>query len=215
MPEKTSSRHRVFDLFAPFYDLGIWLAALLVGGEKGLRAPVVEAAGPLENKRVLELFAGTASLSVMAAGKGARATAVDLSPGMLRVAGEKARKAGVGLGRIVADAAELPIGSGLMDTVIASLGLHETAQPGVPGIMVEAARVLRPGGRLVIFDFHRAGGRAGWVQKLFFTFFEDESAWAWLSTDVQTLLREAGLTAFNRTYSFSGAFQLITVRKRG
>jgi ubiquinone/menaquinone biosynthesis C-methylase UbiE len=197
------------------YDLGIWLLALLVGGEKRFRMRVIDEAGPLEGAKVLEIFSGTATLSLMATDRGANVTAIDISAGMLRVAGEKARKAGHGVGLVRGEAIRLPFKSGSFDTVMVSLGLHEAAARDVPVIAAEAHRVLKDSGRLVIFDFHRAEGRTGAVQKVFFSFFEDEDAWTWLATDVQTLLREAGFSEFRRKFLNRGVFQLITVEKRG
>ena len=210
------------------YDLGVWLAALPLGGEEGLRAPVLREleagrgvsrerragiARPLDGRRVLEIFAGTGTLSIGAASLGARAIAVDVTAGMLRVASEKARRAGVGVGFAMADAKSLPFPDGAFDSVVVSLGLHETEGPLIPFIIKEAARVLRGGGRFVIFDFHRARGGAGFLQALFFAFFEGETARAWVGTDIQKALMDAGFRDFRRSFLKRGVFQLISVQK--
>lgn len=210
------------------YDLGVWFAALLLGGEESLRGPVLreleagrggtrerraDNARPLEGKKVLEIFAGTATLSIEAASLGAKAVAVDVTAGMLRVAAEKARRAGVGVEFARADASCLPFADGAFDRVMVSLGLHETEGPLIPLIIKEAARVLREGGRFVIFDFYKAEGGTGLLQAFFFAFFEGETARAWVRTDIQKALMDAGFRGFKRSFLKRGVFQLISVQK--
>ncbi|MBI5643802.1 MAG: class I SAM-dependent methyltransferase [Deltaproteobacteria bacterium] len=206
------SHYLLYDWLAPLYDLGIWLLALLAGGEGRLRAPVLKG---LEGKgeRVLEIFAGTATLGLAAAQKGARVTAVDITGGMLRVAKEKAVRSGLDVAFVRADAALLPFKDGAFDRVIVSLGLHETPAGNVPLIFKEAARVLADGGRFSIFDFYKAEGVTAALQSLFFTFFEGETAKAWVRLDLQRLLSDAGFKSFRRSFLADKAFQFITVEK--
>ncbi len=218
----------MYDWLAPLYDLGVWLAALLLGGEESLRGPVLreleagrgvarerraDIARPLEGRRVLEIFAGTGTLSIGAASLGAKAVAVDVTAGMLRVASEKARMAGVSVEFARADATGLPFLDGAFDGVVVSLGLHETEGAMIPVVIKEAARVLREGGRFVIFDFHKAEGGAGLLQAFFFAFFEGETARAWVRTDIQKALMDAGYAHFRRAFLKRGVFQLISVQK--
>lgn len=151
MPHKTHPAHYLlYDWFAPLYDLGVWFIALFVGGEEGLRGPVLrelasngagdrrsEKARPLEGKRVLEIFAGTGTLSISAASLGASAVAVDVTAGMLRVAAAKAKGAGVSVEFTRADASRLPFVDGVFDRVMVSLGLHETEGPIIDLIIRE------------------------------------------------------------------------------
>ncbi|MBI5970661.1 MAG: methyltransferase domain-containing protein [Deltaproteobacteria bacterium] len=204
---------RNFDFSAPLYDLGLWFLMLPFGGEENLRKAVIEAAMPLKGLSVLELCAGTASLSFMAAKEGAKVTALDVSSGMLRVAREKAGRLGLSTRLVRGDVLRLPFPDNAFDMAIVSLGLHEVEQTGVPLILREVHRVLKTGSRFVIFDFHKAAGWAGFLQSLFFTFGEGETGRTWLKTDVQTLLREAGFKDFRRSFMLKGAAQLISVSK--
>ncbi|MBE7415210.1 MAG: hypothetical protein HS130_08255 [Deltaproteobacteria bacterium] len=43
------------------------------------------------------------------------------------------------------------------------MGLHEARPEALKGILFEARRVLKAGGRLAILDFHRAEGAAGFA----------------------------------------------------
>jgi SAM-dependent methyltransferase len=79
---------------------------------------------------------------------GLRYVAADLSPSMLRRA--RKRAAARGLARvevIAADAAALPLPADAADLFFSFWGLHCFEDPGAA--LVEAARVLKPGGRLV------------------------------------------------------------------
>ncbi len=203
-----------FDPFAPVYDLGFFMIAYFAGGERTLRQALLKLAGPLKERRVLELFAGTATLSLQASEKGAKVTAVDLSAGMLGVAKEKVKKSGCAVNLIQADASLLPIEGELFDTAIISLGLHEIASREVKRVLAEVCRVLKKEGRLVILDFHKAGKGRAFYQKLFFTFTEPDTIWEWLDLDIQTLLRESGFGAFKRTFTKHATLQYISVRKR-
>ena len=216
MSQKNRVQHPVlYDWFAPLYDLGVWLTALPFGGEASIREKVIEKAMPLEGKKTLEIFSGTATLSCLAAGRGASATAVDITGGMLRAARFKAKKSGLALALARADASELPFVGDVFDRVFVSMGLHETEESKVPEVLKESYRVLKRTGKLVIFDFSAAEGRsARAVQSVFFTFLEGETARRWVETDLQTLLSRAGFKDFKREFFHSRAFQLLSVVKK-
>jgi SAM-dependent methyltransferase len=58
---------------------------------------------------------------------------------------------------ITADMRALPLASGSVDVVVSSLAIHNIPDgPGRIRAVGEAARVLRPGGRLVVADFRHA-----------------------------------------------------------
>ncbi len=212
--QKPSAHHRIlFDWFAPLYDLGMWALGLFLGGEERMRQKVLSALGPIEGSLVLELFCGTGTLAIMAGREGAIPFGLDISRAMLLVAAEKAGREGVNALFIRGDSKELPFSSGSFDRVIVSLGLHEVEPGVVEEALKEIVRILKPGGRLVIFDFHRAGGFAGLVQKLLFLIFEGESVWSWLTTDLQALLKEKGFRDFRRSFIAKGMLQIVTVEK--
>lgn len=203
----------LYDWLAPLYDLGVWLVSLPFGGESRLRERLLDEADIREGARVLEIFSGTATLSVMAAKRGAKATALDVTGGMLKVAREKARGSGVKMGFVRADASVLPFIDASFDRVIASMGLHEAGAGSVREILSEAKRVLKPGGGLAIMDFHRAEGAAGKAESLFFTFFEGETARDWVGTDIQSLLSGLGFKDFRRSFFLERSLQILTAKK--
>ncbi|MEA3049808.1 MAG: hypothetical protein QOG84_1644 [Sphingomonadales bacterium] len=92
--------------------------------------------------RMLELFAPAAD----------HALGVDRSPEMLRLARAKLGQAGLAAAELrQGDMYTLPLPSGSADTVIIHQVLHYAQQPA--GAVAEAARLLVPGGRLLIVDF--------------------------------------------------------------
>ena len=80
-----------------------------------------------------------------------RAVACDFSLGMLRAGRNQKRRRRM---RFVAgDATRLPFTDGAFDAVTISFGLRNVVD--VPAALREMARVVRPGGRLVICEFSR------------------------------------------------------------
>lgn len=85
------------------------------------------------------------------------AIGVDASEAMLRHA---AQKSGLG-GRLAAgDAALLPIRDGTADLVLCTLTLGHVRRP--EDALLEFARILQPGGQLVMSDFHPDAIQGGW-----------------------------------------------------
>jgi len=104
---------------------------------------------------VLDLGCGTGALVPKLSGWGVPVrsyTGVDLSPEMLRVA---ARRRGVGfpVRLVAAEAEELPFRAESFDTVATASSLHFWTDPRAA--LRGAARVLRPGGRILLVDWAR------------------------------------------------------------
>jgi SAM-dependent methyltransferase len=91
---------------------------------------------------VLEVGVGTGVVAAALRARGVPVHGVDLSAAMLR-------RAVARLGPVVAraDALALPVASGAVDNVLFVAALHAIGD--IDGAVAEAARVLRPGGRLV------------------------------------------------------------------
>lgn len=102
--------------------------------------------------RVLDLAAGTGVSTVELAHGGAEAVACDFSLGMLR-AGRAVRSRRTAVPFVAGDAMRLPFRDGAFDAAVISFGLRNVAD--VPLALREMARVVRPGGRLVICEFSR------------------------------------------------------------
>jgi len=110
---------------------------------------VLEALGPVEDKRVLEIACGTGRFTVMLADRGADIVGLDISSAMLQEGREKARAAGVDdhLEFMRGDAARLPFPDDHFDTVFAMRFFHLADTPAK--FLSEMARVSK---NQVFFD---------------------------------------------------------------
>jgi ArsR family transcriptional regulator len=102
--------------------------------------------------RLVDIGTGTGRM-IELFGRGAtHALGVDRSPEMLRLARVKLAEAGLAGAELrQGDMYALPLASGSADTVILHQVLHYAQQPAAA--VAEAARLLGPGGRLLIVDF--------------------------------------------------------------
>lgn len=91
---------------------------------------------------VLEVGVGTGVVASALAARGVPVSGVDLSPDMLVRA-----RARLGAKVALGDACHLPISSSTVDNVLFVWVLHLTGD--VPTTLAEAARVVRPGGRVI------------------------------------------------------------------
>ncbi|PSL00884.1 phosphatidylethanolamine N-methyltransferase /phosphatidyl-N-methylethanolamine N-methyltransferase [Murinocardiopsis flavida] len=80
-------------------------------------------------------------------------TGIDLSPRMLDIARERARRDGHAVDLREADAQDLPFPDEHFDTVVSTLSLCSVLD--LDATVAEMRRVLRPGGRLVLLDHVR------------------------------------------------------------
>jgi ubiquinone/menaquinone biosynthesis C-methylase UbiE len=140
---ETARVRSVYDEMAPRYDRMITIAegVLFAGGRQWAcaraRGAVLEVA--VGTGRNLPFYPPEAVL-----------TGVDVSPAMLK----RAQRRAEGLGRLVslqaADAQHLPHPDATFDTVVATLALCSI--PDDRAAVAEMARVLRPGGRLLLLE---------------------------------------------------------------
>lgn len=102
--------------------------------------------------RLVDIGTGTGRMIELFGAAAERATGVDRSPEMLRLA--RAKLAAAGLRQVdlrQGDFYALPLAGGSADVVILHQVLHYAQQPA--SVIAEAARLLAPGGRLLVVDF--------------------------------------------------------------
>ena len=131
-----------------------WRASELGAITEGLeRRLMLELIGGVSGKRVREVGCGDGGLAVELARRGAEMTAIDMSDHMIAAAQERAKQAGVKLSFHVGPAEALPFEAAQFDLVVAQTILC-FVKDGSPAFS-EIARVLRPGGKLVIGELGR------------------------------------------------------------
>lgn len=155
-------------------------------------AAVFDVLAPIEGKRLLDAGCGDGIYSVEAARRGARVTGLDLSEDMLNEARKRSLAAGVAVDWQPGDVLRLPYPDDSFDIVMAITLLCLVPDPGVA--ISEMARVLAPGGRLILGDLHRwslvAAKRRirGWAGNAFW-----REAHFWTATELVALMARAGL----------------------
>lgn len=143
---------KMFDRIAHSYDLLNHL--LSMGIDRSWRRAAIDSLRPYAPKRLLDVATGTGDFALLAMERLQLESllGVDLSEGMLRVAREKAERAGwndrIEMRR--ADCMELDLADESFDAVTVAYGVRnfENLDRGLR----EMLRVLRPGGRLVIIE---------------------------------------------------------------
>ena len=108
-----------------------------------------------EPQHVLDVATGTGDLAleVLRQQPQVRVTGLDLVPGMLLIAQEKARHAGMDLPLTAGDALRLPFPDTSFDGIVTGFALRNVAD--IPAAFAEMARVMRPGGRVACLEFAR------------------------------------------------------------
>ena len=103
---------------------------------------------------VADLGAGEGASALLLAQRAKKVIAVDSSAKMIEVGREQAQRHGVkNIDYRLGDMEEIPIGDGEVDLVFFSQSLHHALHPELA--LAEAARILVPGGRIVILDLVR------------------------------------------------------------
>ena len=120
--------------------------------ESEVEAGIARAIGGRPVGRLVDIGTGTGRMIELFGREAKNALGVDRSPEMLRLARVKLAEAGVGAVDLrQGDMYALPLASGTAETVIIHQVLHYAQQPAAA--VAEAARLLTPGGRLLIVDF--------------------------------------------------------------
>jgi ubiquinone/menaquinone biosynthesis C-methylase UbiE len=110
--------------------------------------PALRTLLPEPGERTLDLGAGEGRMGRALAAAGHRVLGLDSSPTLTRLAATHDQR----VESVVADLAALPLRSGSADLAVACMSLQDVDD--LDGAVRETARVLRPGGRLVLAIVH-------------------------------------------------------------
>lgn len=122
-------------------------------------AAVLRALQPAPGEAVVDAGCGEGYLTRRLAARGAAAVGVDRSAALIQAAASAGGRRPGSARFLLGDLRSLPLRSGGFDAVLCNHGLNELRSPGAA--FSEFARVLRPGGRLVVLMLHPCfyGGR--------------------------------------------------------
>jgi ubiquinone/menaquinone biosynthesis C-methylase UbiE len=123
-------------------------AAELAGFLAGLTEPP---------RRALDLGCGTGADAVFLAEQGIHAAGLDASSTALEHARARAEQHGVVVDWILGDVLHLPLEDGSVDLVLDRGCLHHVADADQSRYAAEVARVLRPGGTLLVREMNQPG----------------------------------------------------------
>ncbi len=146
--DRAAAAERYFEQHAKDWDA---LRSLHVA-ESEVEAAIGRAFGDGELGRLVDIGTGTGRMIELFGRQSERALGIDRSPEMLRLARVKLSQAG--LDRVElrqGDMYSLALPSGSAETIIIHQVLHYAQNPAAA--VAEAARLLTPGGRLIIVDF--------------------------------------------------------------
>jgi demethylmenaquinone methyltransferase/2-methoxy-6-polyprenyl-1,4-benzoquinol methylase len=144
LDKQPSAVAAMFDGVAERYDLANRIISF--GQDARWRRATSAALGPRPGERVLDVGAGTGVSTEELARSGAFAVGVDLSTGMLQV-GRRIRPA---VPLVAGDGLCLPFPDGAFDAVTISFALRNVVD--LDAALREFARIVRPGGRLVVCE---------------------------------------------------------------
>jgi ubiquinone/menaquinone biosynthesis C-methylase UbiE len=146
--------------WAGHYDQVVSL--LTLGRRARLRNMTIALARIQPGDRVLEVGCGTGDVAIAAcapAGPRGSVSGIDAGPEMIAVARAKAARAGVAVDFRVEPIEALTYPDATFDIVLSSLMMHHLPDDLKRQGLAEIARVLKPGGRLLIVDVKRPSGR--------------------------------------------------------
>jgi ArsR family transcriptional regulator len=149
--------------------------------------------------RLLDIGTGTGRLPELLAPRVSQAVGVDASRAMLALARARLAKPGLTHCAVrLADMYRLPFSDAAFDLVVLQMVLHYAEDPA--GALAEAARVLPPGGRIVVVDL-AAHDSADCMQRL-------AHRWAGFSDPrIHQLFAISGIT-MDRTVSVAGGMEV-------
>jgi demethylmenaquinone methyltransferase/2-methoxy-6-polyprenyl-1,4-benzoquinol methylase len=150
----------MFSSIATRYD--VTNEVLSFGIHRLWRRAAVRYSGAKQGDSVLDCATGTGDLALVfkrTVGASGRVVGTDFCPEMLQSAPAKAQKEGLPVEFQVADAMALPFADATFDVASIAFGIRNVDDP--VKCLKEMARVVKPGGRVVVLEFGQPTGAFG------------------------------------------------------
>ena len=215
--EKRARVREMFDTIAPRYDLINRL--MTFGLDRRWRKRTIKLLDLQSPCLIVDVGCGTGDLGRELLAQGHRAVGIDMSLGMLKA--RPADSAPVAL----ADAAMLPLADATVDGAVSGFALRNFSE--LLTVIVELARVVRPGGRIALLDVAQPERRllkAGYSVWFNHPLLSDEAAYRYLPqsvaylpryTELASMLGDAGFISMRRDLLSGGAVQVISATRSG
>ena len=161
--------HQMFSQIAPRYDLANDVMSM--GTHRLWRKRAVKAAGAKAGDSVLDCATGTGDLAIdfkRVVGATGSVLGTDFNADMLKTAPQKASAQGLEIQFEVADAMSLPYADNRFDIASISFGIRNVDDP--TRCLRELARVVKPGGRVMVLEFGQPTGVFGAFFRLYARF---------------------------------------------
>ena len=158
--------HAMFSDIAPRYDLTN--SVLSLGIHHLWRKRTVKVSGAKPGSSVLDCATGTGDLALefkRTVGPTGKVLGTDFNADMLSHAPAKATSKGLAVDFEVADAMHLPYADATFDVASISFGIRNVDDPKTA--LAEMARVVKPGGRIVILEFGQPRGIMGLTYRFY------------------------------------------------
>ncbi len=151
--EKAGMVHGVFTRVASRYD--VMNDVMSVGIHRVWKDAMMDWLAPRAGTHLLDVAGGTGDIAFryLRRAPDARVTVLDMTESMLVEGRQRAEAARLAdhLDWVAGDAMALPFASGSFDAYTISFGIRNVTR--IADALVEAYRVLRPGGRLMVLEF--------------------------------------------------------------
>ena len=205
VPEEEKARRvgAVFSSVAPSYDVMNDLMSL--GLHRAWKAIAIAVARPRSGERVLDIATGSGDLALALARKvapGGEVWITDINRRMLERGRDRLLDRGLALPAVQCDAEKLPFPSAHFDCVTVGFGLRNMTHKDAA--LAEMARVLKPGGRLVLMDSLQRGDEADYDAMLesFPQRYHEPYFESYTGEDFPSIASDVGLTHRGDTKAF-------------
>jgi demethylmenaquinone methyltransferase / 2-methoxy-6-polyprenyl-1,4-benzoquinol methylase len=151
---KSATVRRVFDSVAERYDVMNDLMSL--GLHRAWKAFALAITRPRPGERILDVATGSGDLAVALCRRtdpGGEVWISDINRRMLDRGRDRLLDAGLAVPAVQCDAERLPFTTGYFDCVTVGFGLRNMTRKDAA--LAEMARVLKPGGRLLVLEFSK------------------------------------------------------------
>jgi demethylmenaquinone methyltransferase/2-methoxy-6-polyprenyl-1,4-benzoquinol methylase len=209
--DKSQTVRRVFDSVAERYDLMNDLMSL--GLHRAWKSFAVSVARPRPGERVLDVAAGSGDLAAALGRKtqpGGEVWITDINRRMLERGRDRLLDEGLAMPAVQCNGERLPFPGGYFDCVTVGFGLRNMTHK--ESALAEMARVLKPGGRLVVLEFSKVwkplGPAYDWYSFKVLPWLGDKvagdaAAYRYLAESIRLHPDQAALAAMLRDAGFS------------